>query len=80
MPVLRNRRAGDSLRSRKRKCTKTMKQLFSEAKIGEEQRKKWPILADDKGVIWVAEFGVDESRLPDADTKNIIKIEWGKSL
>ncbi|MBQ3087874.1 MAG: tRNA lysidine(34) synthetase TilS [Clostridia bacterium] len=80
LPVLRNRRPADCLRNKKRKCTKSIKQLFSEARITREQRSRWPILADETGVIWIADFGVDESRLPDENTKNIIKIEWGKSL
>ncbi len=78
--VLRNRLPGDSLRLAERKCTKTLKKLFTENKIPLRQRSVLPILADECGVIWVAGFGVDESRRPDANTKNIIMIEWSKKI
>ncbi len=78
--LLRTRQPGDSIRLSKRKCTKTLKQLFTENKIPLQQRASLPILADENGVIWVAGFGVDESRLPDKHTKKIIRIEWRKTL
>ena len=35
---------------------------------------------DEKGVIWVGCFGVDESRLPDENTEKIIIIEWSREV
>ncbi len=78
--VLRTRMPGDKLRLSNRNCTKTLKQLFTEEKTPLQQRSMLPILADEKGVIWVAGFGIDESRLPDKHTKKIIRIEWRKTL
>ncbi|MBR3955188.1 MAG: tRNA lysidine(34) synthetase TilS [Clostridia bacterium] len=78
--VLRTRLPGDAIRLPQRKCTKTLKQLFTEKKIPIQQRAMLPVLADENGLIWVAGFGVDESRMPDKHTKNIIKIEWSKTI
>ncbi|MBE6811603.1 MAG: tRNA lysidine(34) synthetase TilS [Ruminococcaceae bacterium] len=78
--VLRTRLPGDRIRLPKRNCTKTLKQLFTEKKIPIQQRALLPVLADENGVIWVAGFGVDETRLPDKYTRKIIKIEWSKTI
>lgn len=79
-PILRNRRAGDTLRLRRRKCTKSFKQLCNEKKIPVRQRNLVPIVSDENGIVWVAGFGVDESRLPDEYTENIIIFEWRKNV
>ncbi len=78
--VLRTRLPGDRIRLPKRNCTKTLKQLFTEKRIPIQQRSVLPILADEHGLIWVAGFGVDETRMPDKHTKNIIRIEWSKTI
>ncbi len=79
-PVLRTRKAGDKIRLKDRHCTKTLKQLFTENKIPVSDRSIWPVLADEKGVIWIGGFGVDESRMADATTKRVLMIEWRQTL
>ncbi len=77
--VLRNRRAGDALRIQKRNCTKSFKNLCNENAVSVSDRSRLPIAADEHGVIWIAGFGVDASRLPDKHTKNILVFEWRKN-
>ena len=72
-PVLRARESGDSIRLKKRP-RKSVKKLFCELKIDLEKRDSLPILADDKGVIWIYDVGPDERAAVDEKTKNILKI------
>lgn len=76
--ALRSRMPGDSIRLRERKCTKTLKQLFNEKKIPLKERSAVPVLVDKDGVIWVGGIGVNENRLPDENTENILIIEWSR--
>lgn len=57
---LTSRRNGDKLRLKHRKCTKSLKDLFNEAGTGVAQRALTPVFRDEKGVIAVYGFGVDE--------------------
>ena len=60
--VLRPRQTGDSIKLPGR-GTKTLKKLFIDEKIPVMQRDALPVLADDGGVLAVASFGPDETRL-----------------
>ena len=60
--VLRPRQTGDSIKLPGR-GTKTLKKLFIDEKIPVMQRDALPVLADDAGVLAVASFGPDETRL-----------------
>ena len=51
---------GDTIRLAGRNCTKRLKKLFSEAKLPLEQRNQIPVFRDDRGVIGICGFGVDE--------------------
>ena len=55
-----SRRDGDRIRLAGRGCTKSLKDLFSEAKLSRGERGTRPVLRDDKGVIAVYGFGVAE--------------------
>ncbi|MBQ2389778.1 MAG: tRNA lysidine(34) synthetase TilS [Clostridia bacterium] len=72
-PVLRARKSGDSIRLKKRP-RKSVKKLFCELKIDLEKRDNLPILADEKGVIWIYDVGPDERVAVDEKSKNILKI------
>lgn len=56
--VLRTRQPGDSIRLAGRGCTKTLKKLFCELAVPEDMRAYIPVIADDKGVIWIYGIGV----------------------
>lgn len=51
--VIRTRQSGDSIRLAGRGCTKTLKKLMNELKIPENVRNSVPVIADDRGVVWV---------------------------
>ena len=60
MICVASRAPGDSVRLLGRGCTKTLKKLFSEAKLPLEERERTPVLYDASGVIAVYGFGVAE--------------------
>ncbi|MDR1354555.1 MAG: tRNA lysidine(34) synthetase TilS [Oscillospiraceae bacterium] len=66
---LRTRQAGDKIKLPRYGCTKTLKKLFSEHKIPQEQKDKCLLLADECGVIWLENFGCDCRVVPDNHTK-----------
>lgn len=72
---LKEREAGDTISPAGRGCTKTLKKLYNELKIPAESRNKLHIIADDKGIIAVAGYAVDERVKPDDNTKRIMLFE-----
>lgn len=54
------RKSGDKIRLCHRKCTKSLKDLFNESKMDLRRRELTPVMRDEKGVIGVYGFGVDE--------------------
>ncbi len=57
---LTSRRDGDRIRLSGRGCTKSLKDLFSEAKMPQAERNLTPVLRDEKGIIAVYGFGIAE--------------------
>ena len=55
-----SRRDGDKIKLCGRNCTKSLKDLFSEAKMTQYERNMTPVLRDGKGVIAVYGFGIAE--------------------
>ena len=55
---LTSRKDGDKIRLIGRNCTKSLKDLFSEAKMTQFERNMTPVLRDEKGIIAVYGFGV----------------------
>ncbi len=76
--VRHSRTSGDTIRLKNKNCTKTLKKLFCEYKIPQEQRENWPILADAVGVAWVYKIGVAERCAADQYSKEIFKINVQK--
>lgn len=72
--VVRNRCEGDKIRLANRGVTKTLKKLFCELKIPEHLRGDLPVVADDKGVIWIYGVGISERVKIDSATENIVSI------
>lgn len=58
--VLRNRRPGDKITLPGRKVTKTLKKLFCEDNIPRFRRFEICVLSDEKGVVWVKDYGADK--------------------
>lgn len=56
----------------KRMITKSLKKLYSEAKIPPSEREKIPVFRDEKGVIGVCGFGVDKRVSPNVGDEIVI--------
>lgn len=65
---------GEKIRLKGRNCTKTLKKLFSEAKLNGENKSLIPVLYDEKGAIAVYGFGIAERCRP-TEGERVIKIE-----
>lgn len=85
-PVIRPRQVGDEVKLPRRAGTKSVKKLMIDGKIPRRDRERIPVLADEKGVLAVAGFGPDKTRLaaPGEDALSITMIgtevereEWG---
>lgn len=73
-PIVRTRQEGDFIRLKNRGCTKTLNKLFNEGKVDASLRDSIPVIADDKGVIWVYGFGVSQRCAPNDKSENIIEV------
>ncbi|MEE0945198.1 MAG: tRNA lysidine(34) synthetase TilS [Acutalibacteraceae bacterium] len=73
-PVLRTRQSGDSITFSHRKVSKSLNKWMNEEGIEIAVREVLPVIADDKGVIWVYGGGVDKRVCPDENTKNIYRV------
>lgn len=62
--TIRSRLEGDKIRLNGRKCTKTLKKLFSEANLNGTARNAVPVLCDGKGPVAVGGFGIAERCVP----------------
>ena len=60
---MRSKREGDSYRYGGR--TRKLKKLFSDASVPPHLRSRVPVLCDEKGIVWVAGFGVREDNEKD---------------
>lgn len=72
--TVRPRREGDTFHPAGRGCAKTLKKLFSEARLPVAQRAQIPVVCDEQGVIGVFGFGVDR-RCAIASGCTILKIK-----
>ena len=73
--VIRSRTAGDRYSPAGRGVRKSLKKLFAEASIPLEDRGRLPIVSDDRGIVWVYGFGVDERCRIDENTESLFLIE-----
>lgn len=62
--IVRSRFKGGNIRLAGRNCTKSLKKLFSEAKLNGKDRYLVPVLCDSAGVIAVYGFGIAERCVP----------------
>lgn len=71
--IVRNRLEGDKLKLKGRP-NKQLRKLMNELKIPPEQRDSYPVIADDRGVIFAVGVGVHERVLPNELSKKMIII------
>ena len=74
VPMLRNRREGDSFQSFKKGQTKSIKKLFNEMGIPVEHRYFVPMLSDDLGVLWIHGIGTSKRGYPDESSTNVLRM------
>lgn len=74
-PVIRTRKEGDEIRLKNRGCTKSLNKLFTENKVDPAIRDAIPVIADDKGVVWVYGMGVSQRCAPTDKTKRFIMVQ-----
>lgn len=74
-PVVRTRREGDKIRLKNRGCTKLLNKIFCEEKIPQNLRDNLPVIADDKGVIWVYGIGLAQRVAPTVSSENLLLVE-----
>lgn len=71
---VRSRKDGDSISPANRNCTKSLKKFFNEYHIPVEKRNSIPIICDDKGIIGIYGYCIDERVKADYDTRNVLII------
>ncbi len=74
-PIIRTRNAGDKIRLQNRGCTKTLNKIFCEEKTPQNIRDNIPVIADDKGVIWVYGIGMAQRVVPTKSSENLLLVE-----
>lgn len=62
--IIKSRSEGDNIRLAGRDCTKSLKKLFSEAKLNGKARGLVPVFCDGAGVVAVYGFGIAERCVP----------------
>lgn len=72
--IFRTREPKDVFKQRSRGVTKTLKKLFNERKIPQEQRNQITILANDNVVYWVSGIGVSQECEVTEKTKTVAVI------
>ena len=75
---LRTRISGDSIRICGRPCTKPLNKWFNENGVAKEERDYIPVLADEKGPIWVYGLGVAQRCAVTASSKKVLQIKGEK--
>ncbi len=70
--ILRNRRDGDKFRLPKRRVTKTLKNLFNEAKVSPAIRSKLLMIESDGELAFLEDFGASEKYMVTKDTKRVL--------
>lgn len=76
--VIRTRQPGDSIRLKNRGCTKTLTKLYNESDIPKSERDIIPVIADEKGVIWIYGIGVAHRCAVSENSKRIVMINTDK--
>lgn len=76
--TVRTRLTGDRIRLKNRGCTKNLTKLYNECNIPLEERDVIPVIADEKGVIWIYGIGVAHRCAISEKSKKILIIKTEK--
>lgn len=77
---VRSKRFGDFFYPTGMNGRKTLKKFFSDLKIAERERNKWPILATENEVIGVIGKRLSKKFLKDESTKEVIILDYGENI
>ncbi|MCR5207614.1 MAG: tRNA lysidine(34) synthetase TilS [Eubacterium sp.] len=66
---VRSRQEGDRISPSGRNCSKSLKKLMNEFKIPGEKRSRVPVVCDEKGIIGLYSYAVDERVKTDSNTE-----------
>lgn len=73
--IIRTRRPGDRLRPLGMTGEKKVKELLMEAKIPASERDRWPLVCDQRGIVWVVGVRIsEEHKVPDG-AREVLKME-----
>jgi tRNA(Ile)-lysidine synthase len=76
--LIRTRRPGDRLRPLGMIGEKKVKELLMEAKIAASERGSWPLVCDQRGIVWVVGVRIsEEHKVPDG-AREVLRIEAEK--
>lgn len=73
--VIRNRKSGDIFKPVGRNCTKTVKKLFNEMKLPQDERDTLLVLANGSNVLWIEGIGASQDALPKSEDTDCFTVE-----
>lgn len=76
--LVRPRLPGDRIHLAGHHCSASLKKLMIDHKIPQPQRRTWPVIVDSRGIVAVANFGVDIRAAIDADSRELFFIQIEK--
>ncbi|MBA1334610.1 MAG: tRNA(Ile)-lysidine synthetase [Firmicutes bacterium] len=77
--VVTGRRDGDRFVPLGMKGTKKLKDFFIDNKVPREKRDSIPIVRNDKGIIWVTGYRIDDGCKIDSATDEVLMLEYNQS-
>ena len=77
---MRYKKEGDKITPLGMKGSKKIKKVFNENKIPVNQREVTPLICIDDEVAWIIGYGISDKFKIDADTKNILQIEFRRRM
>lgn len=78
--VLRYKKEGDKITPLGMKGSKKIKKVFNENKIPVDERETTPLICIGEEVAWIVGYGISDKFKIDANTKNILQIEFRRRM
>lgn len=78
--MLRYKREGDKITPLGMNGTKKIKKVFNEIKIPVNERESTPLLCIGDEVAWIVGYGISDKFKIDANTKNILQVEFKRRM
>lgn len=78
--IIRTRQSGDTVRLKNKNGTKQLTKLYNEYRIPLELRESLPVMADDKGIVWIYKIGVAERCAVDVNSVSLLKVSVFEDL